>query len=84
MIAGRGLAAVDHVHYAPGLHWMYDRAERRWFDPYDLCRWGGAGLVRVLYWLDRATDWLYNVAAVRVAAWVGSAVSAAHTGSHAM
>ena len=56
--SGNGLGASDHIHYAPVLSTIYDRAERRWFDPYDL----GLGLTRVLsrilWGVDRLIDWL--------------------------
>ncbi len=30
---GSGLKAVDHIHYAPVLSTIYDKAEKRYFDP---------------------------------------------------
>ena len=32
----KGLHAVDHIHYAPGLKQIYGLAERRKFDPYEI------------------------------------------------
>lgn len=60
-LSGKGLGAVDHIHYAPGLRWIYARAEMRWFDPY---LWGyyivkaSSGIA---FWLDRKIDWIYDV-----------------------
>ena len=57
---GKGLGAVDHIHYAPVLSGLYDRAEKKYFDPYE---WGmklAQGMARVLWWLDRAVDWIYE------------------------
>jgi len=34
--SGRGIGAADHIHHAPGLSPMYDLAERRAFDPYEI------------------------------------------------
>ena len=30
------LGAVEHIHHAPGLSWIYNKAEKRYFDPYDV------------------------------------------------
>jgi NADH-quinone oxidoreductase subunit L len=58
---GSGLGAVDHIHFAPGLNWIYLRAEGKCFDPF---RWGGY-LIRAIsgiaFWLDRTLDWFYEV-----------------------
>jgi formate hydrogenlyase subunit 3/multisubunit Na+/H+ antiporter MnhD subunit len=58
--SGSGLGAADHIHYAPILHGIYDRAEKRYFDPYDI----GLKLAEVIaqfFWkIDRAIDWIYE------------------------
>ena len=55
---GCGLKAVDHIHYAPGLKQVYEQAEARVFDPYEI----GMELARIVAWaamsVDRAVDWL--------------------------
>jgi NADH:ubiquinone oxidoreductase subunit 5 (subunit L)/multisubunit Na+/H+ antiporter MnhA subunit len=56
--SGSGLGASDHIHHAPVLGGIYDKAEKRWFDPYDL----GLKLVDVIaniaYYTDRFINWL--------------------------
>jgi formate hydrogenlyase subunit 3/multisubunit Na+/H+ antiporter MnhD subunit len=56
----RGLGAVDHIHYAPVLHQMYNWAEKRYFDPYDIGRHIVSVLSKVLFAIDRAIDWFYE------------------------
>jgi len=67
----RGLGAVDHIHYAPGLKQMYVWAEKRYFDPYDLSRYIVKVLAKVLYAIDRAIDWFYDTFCV----WVVTSLS---------
>lgn len=57
---GGGLHAADHIHHSPGLSWVYDRAERRCFDPYDLFLKAVHGFSRVAFAVDRANDWLFS------------------------
>jgi formate hydrogenlyase subunit 3/multisubunit Na+/H+ antiporter MnhD subunit len=79
---GSGLKAVDHIHYAPVLSTIYDRAEKRFFDPYDI----GLKLVdvvaRIFNWCDRAIDWLYDVFTVRVALTFTEIIKSAHNGNY--
>lgn len=81
---GKGLGAVDHIHYAPGLKQLYDAAEKRRFDPYDIGMAIVRGASRVLFWIDRGIDWVYN----RFTVWVVSAFSwlvrKPHNGTHWM
>jgi len=55
-----GLKAADYIHYAPVLKQIFDAAEKKQLDPYDL----GLkliGLISRLAWmLDRAVDWIYG------------------------
>jgi NADH-quinone oxidoreductase subunit L len=81
---GRGLGAVDHIHHAPVAHGLYDRAERRVFDPYELGM-RVARLVSLAAWgIDRFVDWIYNWLVVKVALGFTKAIRACHTGGYAM
>jgi NADH-quinone oxidoreductase subunit L len=82
--SGSGLGASDHIHYAPVLGTIYDKAEKRWFDPYDLGLKILAALSRILWGLDRVIDWLYDGLAVNVAYGLGTAIRAVHTGNYSM
>jgi len=77
---GGGLHAADHIHDSPGLRWVYDRAERRWFDPYELFMKGSQSFAQVANKVDRANDWLIGA----TGRWVQVAsrgVRRAHTGN---
>jgi NADH-quinone oxidoreductase subunit L len=67
----RGLGAVDHIHYAPGLHQVYNMAEKRYFDPYDIGRVITAVLAKLLYYIDRAIDWIYD----KLIVWIVTSLS---------
>lgn len=63
---GKGIGAVDHIHYAPVLHGLYDKAEKKYFDPYDIGMKIAEWFSLVLYWIDRFVDWVYEVFTVRI------------------
>jgi NADH-quinone oxidoreductase subunit L len=83
-ISGSGLGAANHIHHAPGLAFMYDRAGRGWFDPYVL----GRGLIRPLsragWWVDRGIDAVYGGLVVGLTRQAGSLIRLVHTGSYAL
>jgi len=78
---GKGLGAVDHIHYAPGLSSVYALQETGALDPYRILN----GVVRVaaavLYRIDRVIDWLYNTVATRSALAVTWLLRKAHNGN---
>lgn len=80
----RGLGAVDHIHYAPGMKQMYSAAERRYFDPYDIGMIIVNALAKFLWWIDRGIDWIYSGFSVKLASVASLGVRKAHTGSHWM
>jgi NADH:ubiquinone oxidoreductase subunit 5 (subunit L)/multisubunit Na+/H+ antiporter MnhA subunit len=77
---GGGLHAADHIHDSPGLKWVYERAERRWFDPYELFMTASQSFARVASRVDRANDWLFG-ASGRLAQVASRCVRGAHTGN---
>jgi NADH-quinone oxidoreductase subunit L len=79
-LGGDGLHAADHIHHSPGLEWIYDRAERRWFDPYELFMKAVRGFSWAAFKVDRANDWLFG-ATGRFTLYVSRGVRAAHTGN---
>jgi formate hydrogenlyase subunit 3/multisubunit Na+/H+ antiporter MnhD subunit len=82
--SGSALHAVDHIHYAPGLAYVYDRAEKRYFDPYDIGLKVAGGLAKGLSAVDRGVDWVYNTLTVRVSYGVARGIRLAHSGSYAL
>ncbi|MCX5726291.1 MAG: NADH-quinone oxidoreductase subunit L, partial [Candidatus Saganbacteria bacterium] len=81
MKTGKGVKAVDHIHYAPVLKGIYDRAEKRYFDPYDIAMKGADIFSRLLYFADRSIDWLYDVFTVKTAEIFSFIIRKAHSGN---
>lgn len=81
---GSGLKAVDHIHYAPGLSQIYNKAEQRFFDPYDI----GLNLVQVVarigWACDKAVNWIYDVFSVHVAFAISSRIRKLHNGNYSV
>ena len=80
---GSGLGAVDHVHYAPGLHQVYDAAEKRYFDPYNWAKNVGRVVAYIGWGIDRGIDFFYNKIVTFVAKGISAALRSLHNGSHA-
>ena len=77
-----GLGAVDHIHYAPGLKQVYSLAESGKIDPYNVGAVIVGALAKLLYWMDRGVNWIYDGLSVNTAKAAAKGVSKAHTGSH--
>jgi NADH-quinone oxidoreductase subunit L len=60
------LHASDHIRHAPILSWIYDRAERRFFDPYEVGLKATRLLSKITFKFDRFINWIYDVATVKV------------------
>jgi NADH-quinone oxidoreductase subunit L len=82
--SGSGLGASEHWHHAPVLSRIYERAERRGFDPYDLARRPVKMLALIGWALDRLVDWANEGLTVGVAKIASFFIRAAHTGSYAL
>jgi len=78
---GSGLKAADHIHCAPVLSWIYDKAEKRFFDPYDIAMFIVGMVTRIGWWIDRGIDWLYDVFIVRSTYAFTHQIRKAHSGS---
>jgi len=81
--AGSGIGAADHIHHAPVLSAIYDKAEKRWFDPYDLGLKAAGLIARIGFVLDRFNDWLYDGLVVGVTGALSRFFSRMHKGSYA-
>jgi NADH-quinone oxidoreductase subunit L len=81
---GGGINAAEHIHHAPVLNSIYDMAAKRYFDPYDIVLKiiGIASII--LFSIDRAVDWLYNGASVRLAYTTSSGIKRLHTGNYSL
>ena len=81
---GSGLHAVDHIHHAPVLNEIYDRAEKKQFDPYEIGVKLAMAIADGLWRIDRGIDWVYDTFIVGVTRVFASVIRSAHTGSYAM
>jgi len=81
---GSGIKAVDYIHYAPILHKIYDLAEKRFFDPYEI----GLKLLnifaRILYAIDRSINWISDNLSLRAAFGLSRQVRGWHNGNYAL
>ena len=79
---GKGIGAADHIHYAPGLAQIYDKAEKRFFDPYDIGLKVTGVFANTAFYIDRGIDWLYNGLSVSAAYSFSRGFRKANTGSY--
>ena len=78
---GEGLKAVDHIHYAPVLRSIYNCAEKRYFDPYDIIMVLIKGFAWVCFGIDRAINWVYDVLMVNFIGGLSSGMRLLNNGS---
>jgi NADH-quinone oxidoreductase subunit L len=57
---GSGVKASNYIRYAPVLSKIYDLAQERYFDPYEIGRKIMVVFSRIIWSLDRAIDWVYD------------------------
>jgi NADH-quinone oxidoreductase subunit L len=74
--------ACDHFRYAPILSWIYERAEKRFFDPYDIGLKIAQFVSKITFGIDRAVDWVYEVFSVRLSLAGGSILRRLHAASY--
>jgi len=82
--SGSGLGAVDHIHHAPVLSWIYDKAEKRYFDPYDIVLKTVGFISKIFFKVDRAINWFYDVFIVKVTYFFTGVIKKLHNGHYAM
>lgn len=79
---GTALRAAEHIHYAPVLSRIYEKAERRYYDPYDI----GRKLIKLfsnaMWRIDKAIDWIYNDMVPASAYIVTNRIRRLHDGSY--
>jgi len=79
---GSGLKAADHIRHAPVLEGIYDRAEKRYFDPYNIGLWFATGFAKTMFLTDKAIDWFYDVFVVGLANGLAALLKRLHTGNY--
>jgi formate hydrogenlyase subunit 3/multisubunit Na+/H+ antiporter MnhD subunit len=77
-----GLRVVDHIHYAPILADIYDKAEKRYFDPFNIGMRIAGVTANLASLADRAINWVYDVFSVRSAALLTAGIRRLHTGNY--
>lgn len=82
--SGGGPGAAEHIHHAPGLSWIYDKAEKRYFDPYDIGIKVAVFFSKILFKVDRAVNWFYDVFIVKVTYFFTGVIKKVHNGHFAM
>lgn len=78
------IKAVDHIHYAPVLSQIYDKAERRLFDPYEIGLDIANMVSRITWWFDRKIDWLYDNVSVDLTYAFSNIIRRLHTGNYSV
>ena len=78
------LKAADHIHYAPVLGWIYDKAEKGYLDPYNIGLTLTNIFANIASFVDKAIDYFYNDFLVGAAGLVSYIIKKAHTGSYRM
>ncbi len=78
---GAALSAVDHIHYAPVLHSIYNGAEKRYTDPYSWLMVVVKIYSYICFGIDRAINWFYDVLLVKIVSFVSSRLRMANNGS---
>ena len=63
---GSGVRAVDYIYHAPVLSKIYEFAEKRFFDPYEIGLKLLSVLARILYTIDRLIDWVYEKLSINI------------------
>jgi formate hydrogenlyase subunit 3/multisubunit Na+/H+ antiporter MnhD subunit len=79
---GSGLKAADHIHYAPVLSGIYEKAEKKYFDPYEIGLKIAGGAAKIFWAVDRGIDWIYDRACVGVAETLSVGIRRLHTGNY--
>ena len=80
--SGSALKAADHIHYAPILSKIYEKAEMRYFDPYDIGRKIVKLFSKTMWLIDKVIDWIYNDIAPWLAYTITGRIRRLHNGSY--
>lgn len=78
---GSALKAADHIHYAPVLSGIYDKAEKGRLDPYNIGMKMTNLFASIAGACDKAINWIYDNALPNSASAVTGAVRSLHDGS---
>jgi len=79
--SGSAVKAADHIHNAPGLKSIYQAAEKKWFDPYDLLLHAVNGYSAFCVMIERGVSWFYDVGVVKTVKGAGNLLHRFNNGS---
>jgi len=80
--SGSALKSADHIHYAPILSKIYEKAQMRYFDPYDIGKRIVKAFSKAMWFIDRGIDWIYNVLIPRITYAITGRIRALHDGNY--
>jgi formate hydrogenlyase subunit 3/multisubunit Na+/H+ antiporter MnhD subunit len=83
-IMGGGYKATEHIHQSPLLNEIYDKAEKRFFDPYDIGLKIVGQISKAGWRLDRMINWVYDTLSVRSAYFLSDKIKSMHTGNYSL
>lgn len=81
---GSGLKSVDHIHYAPGLVTIYDMAEKRYFDPYNVGLKFVNAVAKIASISDHGISYFYDTLIVKLIDKLSESLKRLHEGNESM
>ncbi|MBF0409333.1 MAG: NADH-quinone oxidoreductase subunit L [Candidatus Riflebacteria bacterium] len=82
--SGKGIGAVDHIHHAPFLSDVYDLAEKKAFDPFEIGKKFINSMAMLLRAIDSGIDWIYEGYLNGGAKIFSDLICSIHTGSYSV
>lgn len=79
---GKAVGAVDHIHYAPILGSIYEKAEKRYFDPYEIGLKVMHYISHAANYIDKAVAWISDVLIVRISFTLSEWIREFHNGNY--
>jgi NADH-quinone oxidoreductase subunit L len=79
---GSGIKAVDHIHHAPGLRTVYDKAEKGYLDPYNIGMGITLAFANTAAWCDKSINWVYDSLSPKAAEACSGVIRRLHDGSY--
>jgi NADH-quinone oxidoreductase subunit L len=83
-MTGSGLKAADHIYHAPVLSGIYEKAQRRVFDPYEAGMKVADYFAKLNAWLDAKIDAFSERGVVAAIFSAGQRLSRLHTGNYSI
>lgn len=78
------LKAADHIHHAPILSTIYDKAQNKFFDPYNIGLKAVQKLSQISSSLDKKINWLYDNLSIKTVFTLSQKIKNFHTGNYSV